>query len=76
MVLDKIYQGGRHSERILLILLKNKCLLGSEISNSRNSGANEILIDVQKAKLTKMFEKKETPEIGMLVKVQKVIFQR
>ena len=46
MVLDEIYQGGRHSERILLILLKNKCLPESEVSNSRNSGTTEILLVV------------------------------
>ena len=46
MVLDEIYQGGRHSERILLILLKNTCLPESELSKSRNSGAPEILLVV------------------------------
>ena len=74
MVLDEIYQGGRYSERILLIVLKNKCLPESEVSNSRNSGATEILLVVQKAKITKMCMKTETSEIGMLVMVQKVIF--
>ena len=46
MVLDEIVQSGRHSGRILLILLKNKRLTESEVSNSRNSGATEILLVV------------------------------
>ena len=44
MVLDKIYMGGRHAEMILLILLKNKCLPESRVSNSRNSDATESLL--------------------------------
>ena len=75
-VLDEVYQGGRHSERILLSLVKNNCLPESEVSNSRNSGSTEILLVVQKAKITKMCKKTESSEIGMLVKVQKVVFSR
>ena len=46
MILDAIYQGGRHYERTLLILLKNKCLPESIVSNSRNSDATETLLVV------------------------------
>ena len=38
MVLDTIYHGGRHSEIILLILLKKKCLPESSANNVQFSG--------------------------------------
>ena len=46
MILDEIYQGGGHSERILLVLLDDKCLSESDVSILRNSGATETLIAV------------------------------
>ena len=73
MVLDEIYQGGMHSERILLILLKIKCLPESEVSNSRNSGEAEVL-RCSKGQNYKNMRKTETPKVDMLLKVQKVIF--
>ena len=44
--LYKCCQGGTHSERILLILSKNICIPEEDVSNSRNSGATEILVAV------------------------------
>ena len=46
MVLEKIDQGGRHYEKIKLILLKDKCLPESRVINSRNSDATETLLVV------------------------------
>ena len=42
----KLCQDGTYSERILLILLKNICISELDVSNSRNSGATEILVAV------------------------------
>ena len=73
MNLDKVYQGGRHSDMNLRILLKIKRPLES---NSRNSDATKTRLVVEKAKITINCTKNETSEISMLDKVQKVFFSK
>ena len=46
MVLDKIYQSGRQSKKILLILLTNKSLHESRVSYPQKSDATETLLVV------------------------------
>ena len=63
-------------ERILIILLKNECHPESEVSNSRNSGAKEILLVVQKAKITKNEQKRKIPKLACWSRFKKLFFSR